>query len=540
MRFHVIFSAALSLLAATPAASQSPDFVWTSTKTLSPAYDTGRDILPTADGGYFLQGFATIDNYPRTIILRYDADHQEQWRQSYGGPALTMWVSDFCSDGADGLLMAGVIDGAGYADPPLGGADGIVIRLDPQGNALWSRRIGGTGSDRAYGIVEDGSGGALVVGTTNTPSGFGGLPHGPLDMFVTRYDANGNQIWVARDGMLGRLESLEDVTPDGSGGYFCVGGSHTSAMMSWDPAGILARVDSNGVFQWVERALPDIELRGASADGAGGVVAVGTDYLDDRGLLVRADGNGTVQWTTPLVAIGSFVNAWEVERLYDGSFLTAGFARDTGPQAHQTAHLLVRFDLQGARVAQYVVDPSTTEFSALYGLALDGAGSGYITGYVPAGAGVHDTFMARFAIDPLGLTGCTGQPNSTGVGGRTQVLGTPSLADNTATVFATDLPPSTLGFFIASTTTGFVPNASGGQGTLCMGGAIGRFARAGEVLVSGTDGRMHLELDLGDFPTPTGNTAVVAGETWHFQAWHRDANPTSTTNFSGSVAVTWN
>lgn len=51
---------------------------------------------------------------------------------------------------------------------------------------------------------------------------------------------------------------------------------------------------------------------------------------------------------------------------------------------------------------------------------------------------------------------------------------------------------------------------------------------------------MDLRLDRADFFTPTGSTAVLTGETWRFQAWYRDANPASTTNFSGSVAVTWN
>ena len=51
------------------------------------------------------------------------------------------------------------------------------------------------------------------------------------------------------------------------------------------------------------------------------------------------------------------------------------------------------------------------------------------------------------------------------------------MAAGTATVLATELPPDAPGYFIASTTTGLVPNAGGGQGDLCLGGAIGRFAR---------------------------------------------------------------
>jgi hypothetical protein len=49
-----------------------------------------------------------------------------------------------------------------------------------------------------------------------------------------------------------------------------------------------------------------------------------------------------------------------------------------------------------------------------------------------------------------------------------------------------------------------------------------------------------LALDLNDTPTNTGTTSILSGETWNFQAWFRDDNPTSTSNFSNAVAVTFN
>ena len=35
------------------------------------------------------------------------------------------------------------------------------------------------------------------------------------------------------------------------------------------------------------------------------------------------------------------------------------------------------------------------------------------------------------------------------------------------------------------------------------------------------------------------NAAVAAGETWHFQGWFRDADPTATSNFTDAVAITF-
>jgi len=31
--------------------------------------------------------------------------------------------------------------------------------------------------------------------------------------------------------------------------------------------------------------------------------------------------------------------------------------------------------------------------------------------------------------------------------------------------------------------------------------------------------------------------SAAIGQTWHFQAWYRDANPSATSNFTGSWSV---
>ena len=53
-------------------------------------------------------------------------------------------------------------------------------------------------------------------------------------------------------------------------------------------------------------------------------------------------------------------------------------------------------------------------------------------------------------------------------------------------------------------------------------------------------GAISLSPDLTLLPTPTGPVAAAAGETWHFQAWYRDALAGSaTSNFTDGVALTW-
>ena len=144
----------------------------------------------------------------------------------------------------------------------------------------------------------------------------------------------------------------------------------------------------------------------------------------------------------------------------------------------------------------------------------------------------------------IGTIYCTSNPNSTGSNTSMTLLGSASAAANDLTLSAGNLPPNTFGFFLYSPTQGSVPNPGGSQGDLCLGGAIGRFVGAGQVKSSGAGSEITLsttsgEWDLGALPGPTGSSAAVAGNTANFQAWHRDANPTVTSNFSDGITVTW-
>jgi hypothetical protein len=53
-------------------------------------------------------------------------------------------------------------------------------------------------------------------------------------------------------------------------------------------------------------------------------------------------------------------------------------------------------------------------------------------------------------------------------------------------------------------------------------------------------GSFQLQLDLTTTPTPTGSVSVAAGESWSFQAWHRDsAAGVATSNFTDATVVTF-
>jgi uncharacterized repeat protein (TIGR01451 family) len=88
--------------------------------------------------------------------------------------------------------------------PTTGGAphqglyDAFVLKLDPDGNLVWSMFLGGTGDEHGRGIAVDGKGSAIVMGRTTstdfpTRNAFQATLSGESDAFVTRITPDGRK-----------------------------------------------------------------------------------------------------------------------------------------------------------------------------------------------------------------------------------------------------------------------------------------------------------------------------------------------------------
>lgn len=147
-----------------------------------------------------------------------------------------------------------------------------------------------------------------------------------------------------------------------------------------------------------------------------------------------------------------------------------------------------------------------------------------------------EAFRVRHSV--VGESTCRpAVPNSSGCAGILLVEGLPLATHGSLDLGAALLPPHSFGFFLASRVQGFTATVPNSQGHLCLAGSIGRFVGQGQIQNSGPSGAFALAVDLAALPTPTGPVAVQVGETWHFQAWFRDANPNSTSNFTDAVRV---
>ncbi len=223
---------------------------------------------------------------------------------------------------------------------------------------------------------------------------------------------------------------------------------------------------------------------------------------------------GTEEWT--ITALDGAGNVVDIAVVTPSMGTPCG-----GPIGNGTARTWSLQDPQGnATIEVLLFEYTGSHPTAFVGVAFDN--------FTPAESGLGQSVAI---CDPV--------PNSTMGPALTFASGSPRISDNSVRLTTQGLPANSLGYYLTSQTVGITTMPAGSQGTLCLSGSIGRFSRPGEVQHAGSCGLFDLNVDLGTFPSPSGTVSVMAGETRAFQCWYRDQNPTSTSNFSSAVQITF-
>ncbi len=127
---------------------------------------------------------------------------------------------------------------------------------------------------------------------------------------------------------------------------------------------------------------------------------------------------------------------------------------------------------------------------------------------------------------------CTAAPNSTGLVGVLNAVGSSDVLMQDLTLNSSNLPLSVFGYYLMSPARAAVQLPAPSEGLLCVGGPLYRLN--GQILHSGATGTMTLALDFNNLPQ---GQVFQAGSTWNFQLWHRDMNPTATSNTTNAVEI---
>ncbi len=78
------------------------------------------------------------------------------------------------------------------------GYDAFVAKYDADGNQVWLQEFGTPLRDTSNGVALDAMGNVFVVGTTN--GSFGAPNLGGADVYLAKFDSDGNEIWIHQFG----------------------------------------------------------------------------------------------------------------------------------------------------------------------------------------------------------------------------------------------------------------------------------------------------------------------------------------------------
>ncbi|MCP3916121.1 MAG: hypothetical protein GY711_11245 [bacterium] len=141
--------------------------------------------------------------------------------------------------------------------------------------------------------------------------------------------------------------------------------------------------------------------------------------------------------------------------------------------------------------------------------------------------------------EPIGTNYCgPAIVNSSGNSATILAFGSPIVLDNDVVLEAFGMPLNQFGYFLASSSAGFIANPGGSAGNFCLGSGptLGRYSN--DVMNSGQSGSFSMPIDT--FAVPIANGPPVGmqpGVSWFFQCWYRDNNPGPTSNFTDAVSV---
>jgi len=278
------------------------------------AYDYGYGIVTDQTGNVYIAGKYEKNAKFSGTTLPCEGNH-DIYVAKYSPSGALIWIrtaGGYTGDYAwnitrDGnyLYVVGEIQGTNalikFIGSPItltckGSNDIFLAKYDLNGNLIWAKRAGDYDYDKAMGVSCDAAGNIYICGIFTNKAVFGGSTtiygYGDKDIFVAKYDANGNFLWVKKAGGSGRDEA-KSIKVDAAGNSYVCGMFKNTATFSsqtvtapngkWDM--FLAKYSPSGSLLWLKTV-------GAAWDDVGWSVT-----MDNAGkIYVTGEFNATVNF----------------------------------------------------------------------------------------------------------------------------------------------------------------------------------------------------------------------------------------------------
>jgi Beta-propeller repeat len=311
-----------------------------------------------------------------------------------------------------------------------GSYDAWFAKYDSNGNQQWIKQIGTQEADTAFAIktyvTPTGEVNFYVTGTTT--GDLGGVNEGFQDVWLGKFDSNGDQLWIQQNPQPlpgpGIDNSLKlDVDKDGN--LYQVGvtvkeNPPGSAVPASDDAWV-AKYDPDGNLQWFREFTSSgntfDEAYGVATSKDGGVYATGWTRADLGGApigaydiwLTKLDAQGTQQWITKL-GTENYEFPWGVDTDSQDNAYIAGWTRGvfegdgSGVSKTNSDAWLTKYDPSGTKIWTKQFGTAGDDGLFLGGIVVDSKDNIFVTGFTDndlggTNAGGYDAWVAKYDVE---------------------------------------------------------------------------------------------------------------------------------------------
>jgi uncharacterized delta-60 repeat protein len=335
--------------------------------------------------------------------------------------------------------------------------DNAIVKYDPQGNVLWSKQFGSNRFDTIYGMKTDAQGNLYVSGTT-----FGNL-YAPKsgevgDAFVVKLNPNGQEIWTRQFGYPNGpsfVNSSFSLDVDASGSVYLSGVSARTQGLDPLPRDDfwVTKYDPNGTRQWfTEFGTSDYDEPYALAvSNDGSIYAAGWTFANfaapNQGAydsaIAKLNPDGTVAWRRQLGS-NDYEWTWGADTDSQGNLYVSGYTLGSLPgntNAGSFDAFLAKYDKDGNQI--WIKQFGTAGDDQAFKLTIDSSDRIFVTGYTDSNlggpnTGNYDAWVARY--DTNGNRQWIRQ-----FGTNENEQGYGITTDNTGNVFVTGVTQGSLG-----------------------------------------------------------------------------------------------
>ena len=168
-------------------------------------------------------------------VMLMDSWGNVEWNRVFGGTLQDEFLDGSLAPNGDILLGGNTYSAGRDIGKNRGRGDAWLVRLNPQGELIWSQTYGGTWSEGVNSLTPLKSGGYLLSGLTKSRNGDIDTLRGFYDAFLVRVDEGGNKVWSGTMGHSAK-DALSQVIEAPGGSFLGVGFSEKNPVPPKDPS----------------------------------------------------------------------------------------------------------------------------------------------------------------------------------------------------------------------------------------------------------------------------------------------------------------